>query len=405
MRRLPVLLGLLALPTIAALTGCEGDTSPLAPSDGAGAAAAPSATTASDPEDSAAFGRHRRSGAVYTMSNDASGNEIVSMMRASDGALTPGPSFPTGGLGTGAGLGNQGGLRGFGGEGRRYLVVCNAGSNEISVLAERRGGDLHVVEVAPSGGEQPISVTVDGNLVYVLNAGGDGNVTGFRFHGGRLRPIRHSTRPLSDAGVGPAQVELSPHGRVLAVTEKGTNRIVTYLMHGGRAGNPIVNDSVGQTPFGFAFDRSGRHVIVSEAFGGGTDQSAVSSYEVEHDGTLSPVTSSLPTTETAACWIGFAGRDRYAYTTNAGSGTITGYREDRWSGRLTILDADGVTANVGPDTTPLDLAAAGRDDKYLYVLAAGSHEVAGYEVDGDGSLTPINRVGDLPDASNGLVAW
>jgi 6-phosphogluconolactonase (cycloisomerase 2 family) len=147
------------------------------------------------------------------------------------------------------------------------------------------------------------------------------------------------------------------------------------------------------------------YVVVSEAFGAMEDLSAVSSYRVRPDGSLSPVTASLPTTETAACWIEFAGRDRYAYTTNAVSGTITGFRENPRSGELTILDPDGVTADTGPDSTPLDLAAAGHGGKYLYVLAAGSHEIAGFEVGNDGSLSPLNSVGGLPDTANGLVAW
>src|SRR6266540_728306 len=49
-----------------------------------------------------------RGGAVFTESNQASGNAILMWNRATDGSLTPAPSLPTGGLGTGAGLGSQG---------------------------------------------------------------------------------------------------------------------------------------------------------------------------------------------------------------------------------------------------------------------------------------------------------
>jgi 6-phosphogluconolactonase len=344
-------------------------------------------------------------GVVYTMSNDAAANEIVSLYRAADGTLTQGQTFDTGGLGTSDGLGNQGGLRGSMSKGDRYLFVCNAGSNDISVLACGPDG-LDVVDVEPSGGERPISVTVNGDLVYVLNAGGEGNIAGFRFHNGRLHLINRSSQPLSGAGVGPAQIEFSPDGRLLVVTEKATNQIVTYRVRkNGRAEPPMVNASVGQTPFGFAFDGSGKHIVVSEAFGGGADQSAVSSYSVGLDGSLSPVAISVPTTETAACWVAFAGHDRYAYTTNAGSGTITGYLEDPLSGELTILDADGVTADTGPGSTPLDLASAGGGGEYLYVLAAGTGEIAGFAVGDDGSLSLINRVAGLPANVNGLVAW
>jgi 6-phosphogluconolactonase len=47
-------------------------------------------------------------GAVYTISNDPSGNALVVFDRASDGGLTPAGEIATGGLGNGSGLGSQG---------------------------------------------------------------------------------------------------------------------------------------------------------------------------------------------------------------------------------------------------------------------------------------------------------
>ncbi len=49
-------------------------------------------------------------GAVYTMTNAAEGNAVKTYVRAPDGTLTPSTTYSTGGLGLGAGLGNQGGL-------------------------------------------------------------------------------------------------------------------------------------------------------------------------------------------------------------------------------------------------------------------------------------------------------
>jgi len=43
------------------------------------------------------------------------------------------------------------------------------------------------------------------------------------------------------------------------------------------------------------------------------------------------------------------------YVANSGSNTITGYSED-WHGRLTLLNADGVTATT--DAAPVDLVAS-----------------------------------------------
>lgn len=346
-------------------------------------------------------------GVVFTMSNEAEGNQIEMLLRDADGFLTRGGDFPTGGLGSGGGLGNQSGLRAAEIRGQRYLFACNAGSSDISMIAVNHDG-LQVLSVTPSGGERPISIAVHGNYVYVLNAGGDGNITGFKVVGSDLKPVKNSTQPLSDlsAVVAPAQIAFSPDGSLLAVTEKVSNKIVTYVVDSnGRAGAPIVNDSVGQTPFGFRFDMSGDFLIVSEAFGGATDASAVSSYYVAEDGHLSPITPSSMTSETAACWIEIAGDGRYAYTTNAGSGTISGYYIDPATGELTLLDADGVTGSTGDDTGPLDMAAAGRYGQFVYVSAGRTDEIVGFAVGEDGSLTLLNRVGDLAAPSNGVAAW
>src|SRR3989442_1754208 len=71
-------------------------------------------------------------GAVYTLTNAASGNAVLAFERAGDGTLRPAGSFGTRGLGTGGGLGSQGAL--VSSNDGRWLYAVNAGSNEISVL-------------------------------------------------------------------------------------------------------------------------------------------------------------------------------------------------------------------------------------------------------------------------------
>ena len=88
-------------------------------------------------------------GAVYTMTNAAAGNAVLVFARAVDGTLTPTAPVPTGGLGTGAGLGNQGGV--VLSPDQRWLFVVNAGSNNISVFAVMQDG-LELVDRIASGG-------------------------------------------------------------------------------------------------------------------------------------------------------------------------------------------------------------------------------------------------------------
>ena len=119
---------------------------------------------------------HGNVGALYTLTNAAAGNSVVAYNRASDGTLTLAGTYPTGGLGTGAALGSQGAL--VLSEDGRWLFAVDAGSNEISVLSVDRNG-LSLADKVSSGGTMPISLTANGDLLYVLSAGGNGNITGF----------------------------------------------------------------------------------------------------------------------------------------------------------------------------------------------------------------------------------
>lgn len=341
---------------------------------------------------------HRRfAGSVYTTTNATAGNAVLVFDRLADGRLVPLVSVPTGGVGTGGGLGNQGAL--VLARQERFLLAVNAGSNTLSVFAVRNRG-LRLIDVEPSGGVRPVSVTVYGGTVYVLNAGSD-TIAGFHLAwDGRLRPVPGSTRALSGADTGPAQIAFSPDGDVLMVTEKATNRIVTFPVdHEGLAGEALVQNSNGQTPFGFAFGKRGQ-VFVSEAFGGAPDASATSSYEVDDAGVLSTISASVGTNQTANCWVVVTPNGRYAYVTNTGSGTISGYRIG-FGGELALLDDDGRTGVTGGGPIDLALSDSGR---FLYSLVTGTNSIAAFRVHTDGSLSALPFVAGIPAGANGLAA-
>lgn len=173
--------------------------------------------------------------AVYTMSNALTGNEVLVFTRKPNGNLDPAGAFPTGGTGTGGGLGNQGGL--VLDPSNRWLFVINAGSGSISSFRLLEEG-LQLVEAVPSGGFRPLSLTVFGTLLYVLNEGDPtdpasaDNITGFRIHGdGTLTLIPGATRSLSADKTSPARIGFNKEGTVLLVTEKATNRLTTYTVN------------------------------------------------------------------------------------------------------------------------------------------------------------------------------
>jgi 6-phosphogluconolactonase len=335
---------------------------------------------------------------VYTMTNAASGNEVVVLQGSSIDSLSQ-TSFSTGGLGSGTGLGSQGSV--ILSEDNRWLFVVNAGSDEVSVFAVRKNG-LKLTDVVDSGGIMPISLTFHDRILYVLNAGGSGNISGFTLrNNGTLTPLHGSTQALSNGGVGhspqPAQISFHPQGNLLVVTEKMTNLIVTYEVHNGIAGPPLTHPSAGMTPFGFAFDRHGL-LIVSEAAGGAPEASTMSSYQVNDD-EFEVISPAVATTQTAACWVLISKDGKYAYDTNTGSGSISSFLIGK-DGSLTLLDAQaGLT---GDGSSPIDMALT-NDGRFLLAIGAGSSMIHAFEVKADGSLVPLGEV-SVPAGSVGLVA-
>lgn len=336
-------------------------------------------------------------GAVYTITNAASGNEVLAYDRSADGSLSFQGAYATNGLGSGSGLGSQGAVALS--NDNHWLFAVNAGSNQISVFAVKRNG-LKLMDTVDSGGILPISLTAHDEVLYVLNAGGSGNISGFRVNDlGELSPISGSTQPLSNNGTGaapgPAEIAFGSDGSTLVVTEKATNMIDTYKVEGDTANAPVVHQSSGATPFGFAFDRED-HIIVSEAFGGVPGASALSSYRV-HEDEFEVISPSVGTTQTAACWVVISNNGKFAYTTNAGSGSISSYRIGQ-DGSLTLMDpAAGLTG-----ASPVDMAF-NNSGQYLYALAAAGHTISIFSMGADGSLTAMGSA-VVPAGVAGLAA-
>lgn len=343
-------------------------------------------------------------GTVYTATNGVGGNRILVLDHDEHGRLSFVGSVATGGVGTGAGLGNQGGLV-LSADGR-WLVVVNAASDDVSVFRVR-DTTLELTSRVASRGRRPVSVTIDRELVYVLNAGGAvgdvDTIAGFRLdRRGRLHPIRDGVQPLSGPSTAPAQVGFTPDGAFLIVTERATSLIDVFpLSDDGVAAPGLFYSSAGLTPFGFSFDRRGR-LLVAEAAGGAADASSASSYRIGRDGSLEVISGAVPTTESAACWLVVTQNGRVAFTTNTGSGSVSAFRVDR-SGALSLRDADGVAATTGPGSAPAD-AALSTGSQFLFTLNGGNGSISVFRVDGQGALIPLTTLVGLPAGANGLAA-
>lgn len=339
-------------------------------------------------------------GSVYTIDNAAS-NHVLYYSRSMDGSLTYIASYLTHGSGTGAALASQGAVALT--QDGKFLLVVNAGSNEISVFSVQSSGLTYVSKVS-SQGNMPISLTINDNWVYVLDAGGSGNIAGFMLNKlGTLTYIAGSNQPLSGlASPSPEQIGFNPDGNVLVVTEKGTNIIDTYLVNSmGVASAPATNPSVGNGPYGFAFTGDNTLVVSEAAGSAGTagltpNTGTLSSYVVSDQGNLRTVSGAMPTFGAAPCWVAIDGNSNFVYTSNAHGGTISTFSI---TGTATLTLTSSIEAKLNIPT--LDLAFS-KHSQFLYALNGGS--ITGFQVYNDGSLWQITKVSSIPVSASGLAA-
>jgi 6-phosphogluconolactonase len=330
-------------------------------------------------------------GSVYVLSNQVSGNAVIEWDRTADGRLTFAASHPTSGTGTGGGLGSQNAV--VVDEDGSHLYAVDAGSSSLTSFRIADGG-LERVGTVASGGSMPTSVAVHGDRLYVLNAGGSGNVASFAVADGALTALSDGTSPLSGSSTSPAQVSVTPSGGQIVVTERATNVVdVIGLDSTGRPDSIASEPSAGAVPFGFDFDNKG-HLLVSEAAA-----STASSYAVRPGG-LTTISASVSTTENAACWLVATSNGKFAYTGNAGGSlSISGFRVGN-DGSLALLTPGGRTGVTPAGVTDLALSA---NNQFLYGRL-GNGSVAGFAVNQDGSLDTVGVFAGLPAGAAGIAA-
>lgn len=148
--------------------------------------------------------------------------------------------------------------------------------------------------------------------------------------------------------------------------------------------------SVSPGPYGFAYTSTGV-LVLSEAV-----TNTLTSYNVSDNGTVRVLSGSMPTFGNAPCWVAITQDGKYAYTSNAHGGTISGFTVSS-TGMLNLFSS--ISAETAVPT--LDLAFS-TGSQFLYAI--NGNAITGYQVYPDGSLTNVTYVNNLPMSITGLAA-
>ncbi|MGE5381650.1 MAG: lactonase family protein [Methylocystaceae bacterium] len=328
-------------------------------------------------------------GMVYAMSNSVT-NKVIAFYRGVNGKLSYLSAYATGGNGTGEAkvdpLSSQSSL--CLSNNNRYLFAVNAGSNNITSFRISNSGGLTRTDLVDSGGIRPNSLCTFGDLLYATNAGSEtsaSRIVGYRIGmDGRLTRIEGATYSLSRDDAQPACIASSPNGKLLVVSELNTNLLSVFTVNqDGTLTGPVINNSNGQGPFGSAFLSTGI-LLVSEA-----GANALSSYNVTGEGVLNVISRSVLNGQKATCWVNPTPNNLFAFTSNAGSGTITTYRIKR-NGTLSMMNNTASTRGRVP-ASPIDNAVS-RDGKNLYVLNGNKGSVSVFRINKDGHLVRLQVI-------------
>jgi 6-phosphogluconolactonase (cycloisomerase 2 family) len=189
------------------------------------------------------------------------------------------------------------------------------------------------------------------------------------------------------------------------VTEKVTNNIDVFSVNSdGSLSQPTITPDPIPGLFDVVFSQDGTALIVHTGGSTNTNASTVSSYRVQEGGTLVPVTQSVPTHGTFACWIVLTPDGQFAFVSNTLSSSISGFAIGG-SGTVTALPGT-VVASLPTGSNNLDIAVSD-DAKFVYTMNTGAGTIGIFGVQPNGSLRVIGFASGLSAQSGfeGLAAF
>ncbi|KAJ6579548.1 hypothetical protein DFH09DRAFT_330479 [Mycena vulgaris] len=340
-------------------------------------------------------------GAAYFMTNEPTGNYLVTAAIGSDGKLALYEAVHT--EGTGAhGLPAPPGLDPLFSQGsvrvstsRNFVANVNAGSNTVTVFAIDHANPARLTMIgkpASSGGEFPTSLAINtaGNRVCVVNGGKINGVSCYKFDTRKgLTPLKNSIRslklnqttPATGPPNTPSHIIFSPDEKQLIVSVKAGFLAIWDINADGSLSPNFRTVSGGVLPFSLLYV-PGKNAIIASDPGVGYDI-----FNLDAKQNLTATVSTPIPGQRANCWSVYSKESGNFYMIDVGLSVLT---EVHVSASLnsTIVKQ----YSVGTDG-PIDTDVAHIDKKdFIYSLAANATGITVLSVNGPGKAQIYQRL-------------
>src|SRR5580700_3627336 len=302
-----------------------------------------------------AFGQTRDYVYVETNIKTPNGNSIAGFVRGANGHLQPIPGSPflTGGAGTqyaGVGLGPQDSDQNIiTNSDHTLLFAVNSGSDSIAVFHIGENGALARVEGSPfpSGGNDPVSLGLSGNTLFVVNKSGDfgrpsailPNYTTFQVAAdGKLTPTSDSTNDSSRrfqstvsvaVGSSPSQALAVPYTNLLFGADFLGGLLQRFQFDGNGGLHQLTplalpasefsDTTTPRLPLGLI-----SHPRYPLLYVGFVTANKLGVYRYGNDGSLTFIRT-VPNSGTAICWLRTNRAGTKLYSTDTGTNSVSVY--------------------------------------------------------------------------------
>ncbi len=348
-------------------------------------------------------------GAVYTMSNGATMNQILIQTFNASGQLTMAGAVNTNGTGVNTTsadpLFSQGSLAVY----SNYLFAVNPGSNSLSMfmISPSDATQLTLLSVQSTNGWFPVSVTVNSMYACVLTGGTITGIRCFTYNSSGLYAMstfdRNLTSYISQSvpPSGPQQtmseILFSADNLALIVSVKGINTttqgyLLFYLLTNNYtmlSTNAIqITPTNAVLPFSMTLVGTNGLLITDPGASGVLTLTYSSTNGTINNSMLTSVNTSVAS---ALCWSTYSPTIGHYYVIGAGTATIVELNLNLSSSTnpVQIVQYYPLPANTGAlEATVVTLA--GQD--YLYVLGTTAHVISGYQLYAAGNATSNTMV-------------